>query len=325
MFKSHRGQLVEGSHRGRASAPSVPSERDRALPSKPTQEISWMSLGPRAYPYRMGNGRPLEPPDNSSTRNPQFAICSMGVAETSPSVPRRDGEGMYKLVGEPVPITSNGPRLRGSTHGYTSWGAPNADDARDVRVAPPRPAEISPMPAETTTPHAGMSCEKSLQEHPRSCKASEARPTGLLARPHGITPATRGEESPINKRQHLRDPPGHTHRCSGATVGDSHKGPLNNQGKPTHLRIKQTQTNLKSTRKINPRAHGPPDNRLSHPRRNSASLEGNVAALVKPRLARRPVAPSGEVPPCSGAGRPLEWGSASLEGWMTPRAGTRLD
>jgi hypothetical protein len=28
VFKSHRGQLVEGSHRGRASAPSVPSERD---------------------------------------------------------------------------------------------------------------------------------------------------------------------------------------------------------------------------------------------------------------------------------------------------------
>jgi hypothetical protein len=36
VFKSQRGQLVEGSHRGRASAPSVPSERDQALPSKPT-------------------------------------------------------------------------------------------------------------------------------------------------------------------------------------------------------------------------------------------------------------------------------------------------
>jgi hypothetical protein len=45
---------------------------------------------------------------------------SMGVAETSPSVPRRDGEGTYKLVGEHAPITSNGPRLGGSTHGYTS-------------------------------------------------------------------------------------------------------------------------------------------------------------------------------------------------------------
>jgi hypothetical protein len=170
----------------------------------------------------------------------------MGVAETSPSVPRRVGEGAYKLVGEPVPIASNGPRLGGSTHGYTSWGAPNADDARYVRVAPPRPAEISPMPAETNTLHAGRSCEKTLQEHPRSCKTSGARPAGPLARPHGLTPATRGEESPISKRQHLRDPPGYTHRCSGATVGDSHKGPLNNRGKPAYLRKKQTQTNLKA-------------------------------------------------------------------------------
>jgi hypothetical protein len=28
------------------------------------------------------------------------------------------------------------------------------------------------------------------------------------------------------------------------SVGDSHKGPLNNQGRPTYLRKKQTQTNL---------------------------------------------------------------------------------
>jgi hypothetical protein len=36
VFKSQRGKLVGGSHRGRASAPSVPSEPDRAPPSKPT-------------------------------------------------------------------------------------------------------------------------------------------------------------------------------------------------------------------------------------------------------------------------------------------------
>jgi hypothetical protein len=36
VFKSQRGQLVEGSHQWRASVPSVPIERDRALPSKPT-------------------------------------------------------------------------------------------------------------------------------------------------------------------------------------------------------------------------------------------------------------------------------------------------
>jgi hypothetical protein len=36
VFKSQQGQLVEGSHRGRASVHLVPSERDRALPSTPT-------------------------------------------------------------------------------------------------------------------------------------------------------------------------------------------------------------------------------------------------------------------------------------------------
>jgi hypothetical protein len=30
---------------------------------------------------------------------------------------------------------------------------------------------MSSMPAETNTPHTGRSCEKILQENPRSCKA----------------------------------------------------------------------------------------------------------------------------------------------------------
>jgi hypothetical protein len=37
-----------------------------------------------------------------------------------PSIPRKDGEGAYKQFGELAPITSNGLRLGGSTHGYTS-------------------------------------------------------------------------------------------------------------------------------------------------------------------------------------------------------------
>jgi hypothetical protein len=69
-------------------------------------------------------------------------------------------------------------------HGYSSWGAPNVDNAKYVRVAPPRPARISPMPAETNPPYTGRTCEKTLQEHPRSCKASGARPAGPLTRPH---------------------------------------------------------------------------------------------------------------------------------------------
>jgi hypothetical protein len=38
-----------------------------------------------------------------------------------PSVLRKDGEGACKQVGELAPIASNGPRLGGSTHSYTSW------------------------------------------------------------------------------------------------------------------------------------------------------------------------------------------------------------
>jgi hypothetical protein len=82
-----------------------------------------------AYANRMGHGRPLEPPANSSMRNPHSATRSMGDAETSPSVPRRDGEGAFKTRRRARPIALNGPRLGGSTHGYTSWDAPAANDA----------------------------------------------------------------------------------------------------------------------------------------------------------------------------------------------------
>jgi hypothetical protein len=73
---------------------------------------------------------------------------------------------------------------------------------------------------------------KPLQEHSRSCRASGARPAGPLTRPRGKALATRREECPISRLQHLRDPDGYAHRCSGATVGDNHEGPLNNRGKP---------------------------------------------------------------------------------------------
>jgi hypothetical protein len=43
---------------------------------------------------------------------------------------------------------------------------------------------------------------------------------------------TRREERPISRFQHLREPQWQTHRCSGATVGDSPRGPLKQQGNP---------------------------------------------------------------------------------------------
>jgi hypothetical protein len=36
--------------------------------------------------------------------------------------------------GELAPIASNGPRIGGSTRGYTSWGAPNAKGTSRARV-----------------------------------------------------------------------------------------------------------------------------------------------------------------------------------------------
>jgi hypothetical protein len=104
-----------------------------------------------------------------------------------PSTLRKGGEGACKRVRELAPIALSGPRLGGSTHGYTSWRALNADGYRYVRMAPPRPAETLPIPAKTNTSHADKRCEKTLQEHSRSCKASRATPVGALAHPHRTT------------------------------------------------------------------------------------------------------------------------------------------
>jgi hypothetical protein len=59
----------------------------------------------------------------------------MGVTETSPSVPRRDGEGaLKKQVVKLYPIASNGPRLGGLTHGHTFWIALARDSASSACV-----------------------------------------------------------------------------------------------------------------------------------------------------------------------------------------------
>jgi hypothetical protein len=118
----------------------------------------------------------------------------------------------------------------------------------------PRPAGTSPMPVEINATHTCQKlAKKHLQERPRSCRASGARPAGPLTRPHGTALATKREERPISRLQHLRDPNGNTHRCSGATVGDSPKGPLNNRGE-TRLKPAKTQNTNQLTRLT--RIHG---------------------------------------------------------------------
>jgi hypothetical protein len=53
-----------------------------------------------------------------------------------PHPPPREGTARVhsQQVGELTPIASNGPRLGSSTHGYTSWDAPNAANASHARV-----------------------------------------------------------------------------------------------------------------------------------------------------------------------------------------------
>jgi hypothetical protein len=81
---------------------------------------------PRANPYRTGHGRPLQPPDSSSTRNPQSATQSMGVVETSPSAPRWDDEGVFETRRRAHPDRLERAQARGLAHSYTFWGAPDA-------------------------------------------------------------------------------------------------------------------------------------------------------------------------------------------------------
>jgi hypothetical protein len=117
---------------------------------------------PRANPYRTGHGRPLEIPDNNSKRNPQSATRSMGVVETSPSVPRRDGEVAYKCKSESSPRsprTGPGSGLDARLH---LLGSTECRRRQTCARGAPRPAGTLPMPVEINTPHAGGSREKTL-------------------------------------------------------------------------------------------------------------------------------------------------------------------
>jgi hypothetical protein len=125
-----------------------------------------------------------------------------------PSAPRRGGEGAHRQAVELAPIALGGPRLGGSTLGYTSWTCPNASKHRYARMAPPRPAEISLRPAKMNASHAGSTLPKTLQECAHSSKASGARPVGALAHTH------RTAQRPAGKRV----PSGSTNLCRSLRI-----------------------------------------------------------------------------------------------------------
>jgi hypothetical protein len=135
VFESQRGQPAGGSQRGRASAPSVPIERDRAPPSKPTQALQWTCLRttqPTLIERSMGvhSNHPL---------TAQRGICNSrpdrwGLRKPHP--PSRGGTRgrVKKQVVKLYPIALNGPRLGGWTRGYTSCLAPTGDVASSACV-----------------------------------------------------------------------------------------------------------------------------------------------------------------------------------------------
>jgi hypothetical protein len=83
-----------------------------------------------------------------------------------PSTLWKGGEGACKRVGDLTLIALSGPRLGARCTATLLGRALNADGCRYVLMAPPRPAETLPMPAETNNSHADKRCEKTLQEHP---------------------------------------------------------------------------------------------------------------------------------------------------------------
>jgi ribosome modulation factor len=87
-----RGDPIEGE----LSRPRSLANGTEPHLANPREHFYGRVSGPRANPYRTGEGRPLEPLDSSSMRNPQSATRSMGVVETSPSAPRRDDEGAFE-------------------------------------------------------------------------------------------------------------------------------------------------------------------------------------------------------------------------------------
>jgi hypothetical protein len=155
----------------------------------------------------------------------------MGVVETSPSVPRRDGEGAFKTRQRARLDRLKRAQARGLDARLHLLGCPERERyksrARDQSRLKHRRCRLKQMPRPLVEIRV-----KPLLEHSRSWRASGARPAGPLTRPHGKALATRREECPISRLQHLREPDGYTHRCSGATIKDNDKGPLNNRGNP---------------------------------------------------------------------------------------------
>jgi hypothetical protein len=159
-----------------------------------------------------------------------------------------------------------------------------------MRMAPLRPAETPPMPTETNTSHTDKMLWKNLAGASTLLQGFGGYTRGCASAPPRNSTATRREESPISKRQPPRVPNGYHHRGSGATVRDSHKGPLVTGENPPFRKIikcKRARHEPKNTPRVvaaqNGKAHDPkkPQRLTYRPAavplgRFSASLEGQT-------------------------------------------------
>jgi hypothetical protein len=169
----------------------------------------------------MGHRHPLESPINNSARDPRFATRPMGVMDTSPLRPakgRRRGiqTSQRAHIDRLEWAQARGLDARPHLLGMHRTQA-NVDACvwhRRGRLKHCR-CRLKLTPRTLT-----KRCGKTLQEHPRSYKASWATPAGALARPHGTTQQPGGKKVPSASVSLCGL---YYRRGSGATVGDKHK------------------------------------------------------------------------------------------------------
>jgi hypothetical protein len=198
-------------------------------------------------------------------------------------------------------------------------------------MALPRPAETLPMPAETNTLDTVKTLWKNLVGAPTLLQGFGGYTRRCASTPLRNNTAPKREGSPIRKLQPLRVPNGYHHIGSGATVGDSHKGPLVTWEKPFSQKIiNANECSLNPTKHCpcghSPKQEGPrpKETIMTHqptgrdtPRAILHLSRGAGAPRVIFRLARGTSAPSGDSPPCSRA-------LCLLDGLTPPRAILRL-
>jgi hypothetical protein len=116
--------------------------------------------GSRANPYQTGHGRPLESPNNSSTRNPQSRDPTDGGCGNLTLRPAEGRRGSVQHTSESSPRSPRTGQSRGLDARLHLLGCTERRQHQSCACGTPRPAGTLPMPVETNTLHAVRSREK---------------------------------------------------------------------------------------------------------------------------------------------------------------------